>query len=209
MSRSAWPLVLVMAAGSGRRFGGGAHKLVQPLASGQSVLGWTLRQVKASGLPLLVVTNPVTAVEAKRHVPPPDVLQLSEAEAARGMGSSIAAGVAERPDARGWLVMPGDMPVVQAASLRAVAQALSQHAVAYAQYRGQRGHPVGFATELVSELLALRGDDGARRVLARFPSHGVELDDPGVMLDVDTPADLLALQQRAQAAVKPEPSSAA
>jgi molybdenum cofactor cytidylyltransferase len=196
MVRSNWPLVVVLAAGSGRRFAADAHKLLQPLAGGQTVLAWTLRQVKQSGLPLLVVSNPSTDNEAKRHVPATDVLSLSEAEARRGMGSSLAAGVAERSDAGGWLVLPGDMPLVQASSLRAVAQALGQHAVVYAQHHGRRGHPVGFGAEMLSELLALQGDEGARRLLARYPSFGLELDDPGVLLDVDTPADLLALQQR-------------
>jgi molybdenum cofactor cytidylyltransferase len=49
---------------------------------------------------------------------------------------------------------------------------------------------VGFGTELYSELVRLSGDEGARRLVARYPAHGVEVDDPGVLLDVDTVADL-------------------
>ena len=111
------------------------------------------------------------------------------------MGHSIAAGVAERSGATGWLVLPGDMPLVRPASLLAVAGALEQFPVAYAQHRGRRGHPVGFAAELYSELILLRGDEGARRIVARYPAQGVELDDPGVLLDVDTEADLEALRR--------------
>ena len=59
----------------------------------------------------------------------------------------------------------------------------------------RRGHPVGFAAELYSELILLRGDEGARRIVARYPAQGVELDDPGVLLDVDTEADLEALRR--------------
>ena len=86
------------------------------------------------------------------------------------------------------------MPLVLSSSLLAVASALELHAVAYAQYRGQRGHPVGFAAELYSELMLLQGDDGARRVVARYPAHGVDVEDRGVVLDVDTPSDLDALR---------------
>ena len=42
-----------------------------------------------------------------------------------------------RPDASGWLVLPGDMPLVRPASLRAVADALDQQPIAFAQYRGR------------------------------------------------------------------------
>jgi molybdenum cofactor cytidylyltransferase len=111
------------------------------------------------------------------------------------MGYSISAGVAARPNATGWLVLPGDMPMVQTSTLLAVAAALADHPVAYAQHRGRRGHPVGFAAELYSELVTLSGDEGARRLLARYPAHGVEVDDPGVLIDVDTQADLENLRE--------------
>ena len=49
---------------------------------------------------------------------------------------------------------------------------------------------MAFSAELYSELAALSGDEGARRLIARYPAMGVELDDPGVLVDVDTQADL-------------------
>jgi molybdenum cofactor cytidylyltransferase len=114
------------------------------------------------------------------------------------MGYSIAAGVGARPNASGWLVLPGDMPLVQATTLQAVARSLGQHPVVYAQHRGRRGHPVGFAAELYTELVRLTGDEGARRLLARYPSQGLEVDDPGVLVDVDTQADLESAQRQRQ-----------
>ena len=92
----------------------------------------------------------------------------------------------------GWIVLPGDMPLVRPSTLQAVARELEQHPVAYAQHRGRRGHPVGFAAELYSELATLTGDEGARRLVARYPAFGLEVDDPGVLLDVDTEDDLRA-----------------
>lgn len=192
------PLVIVLAAGRGTRFGGPVHKLAQPLA-GASVLGTTLGHVLASGLPLLVVTTPALVAEAAPLVASRDILVLPD-DPARGMGESLAAGIGARPDAPGWLVLPGDMPAVQPDTLRAVAAALAQHPVAYAQHRGRRGHPVGFAGELFSELVRLQGDEGARRVVARYPSLGVEVDDPGVLLDVDTASDLAQARVAVRAA---------
>ena len=191
------PVIVVLAAGQGSRFGGPAHKLAQHLGAG-SVLGQTIVHAIESRLPVVVVTTQPLAAEASRWVARRDVVVLPEVGSPGagplGMGFSIAAGVAARPHAGGWLVLPGDMPLVMPATLKQVAQALGQQAVVYAQHRGRRGHPVGFAGELFSELVQLSGDEGARRVMARYPSFGVEVDDPGVLVDVDTTADLAAVR---------------
>lgn len=191
------PTLVVPAAGLGRRFGaagGQGHKLEQPL-DGLTVIGCTLRQALAAQLPLLVVTTAALAPLVARQLATRDIVVLSPGEASRGMGYSIAAGVAERSRSPGWLVLPADMPRVQPTTLRAVAAALAHHAVSYAQYRGHRGHPVGFGAELYSELVQLDGDDGARRVVARYPAQAVEVDDPGALLDIDTPGDLAGAAQ--------------
>jgi molybdenum cofactor cytidylyltransferase len=199
------PAVVVLAAGKASRFGGAEHKLIQPLGS-STVLGTTLSHVIASGLPLVVVTVAPLVAEAASLVAKRDIVVLSDAETTLGMGSSIAVGVSARGDAHGWVVLPADMPLVRSETIRAVAAALVDHPVAYAQHLGRRGHPVGFSSELFSELVVLRGDEGARRLLARYPAHAVEVDDPGVLVDIDTPDDLAAVRSgrlpaRAAAAV--------
>ena len=190
-------VVIVLAAGLGSRFGGPLHKLAQPLGSA-SVLGQTIAHAIESRLPVIVVTTDKLVAEAARWVARRDLVVLPEVGSAGGgslgMGYSIAAGVAARPQAAGWLVLPGDMPLVLPSTLVAVAAALTQQPVVYAQYLGRRGHPVGFSAELYSELVQLRGDEGARRVSARYPSIGLELGDPGVLFDIDTAADLAALR---------------
>ena len=190
-------VVIVLAAGLGSRFGGPLHKLAQPLGSA-SVLGQTIAHAIESRLPVIVVTTDKLVAEAARWVARRDLVVLPEVGSAGGgllgMGYSIAAGVAARPQAAGWLVLPGDMPLVLPSTLVAVAAALPQQPVVYAQYLGRRGHPVGFSAELYSELVQLRGDEGARRVSARYPSIGLELGDPGVLFDIDTAADQAALR---------------
>jgi molybdenum cofactor cytidylyltransferase len=197
------PAVIVLAAGLGSRFGAAGHKLSESLGH-VSVLGSTLRHAIASHLPVIVVTTDALADVARRHVASRDVIILpavgTPGPQPLGMGYSIAAGVAARPDAPGWLVLPGDMPMVQPSTLATVARALDHHPVAYAQHKGRRGHPVGFGAELYSELVTLSGDEGARRLVARYPAHGVEVDDGGVLLDVDTRDDLERLRQMQQSA---------
>lgn len=200
------PTIVVPAAGRGSRFGGPLHKLEQPFAGG-TVLAATISHATQTQLPVIVVTTAALAPLVGRQVAARDIVVLSAGEAARGMGYSIAAGVAERSGAPGWLVLPGDMPLVRPGSVLAVATALEHHPVVYAQHKGRRGHPVGFAAELYSELIVLDNDDGARRIIARYPSHPQDVDDPGVLLDVDTPEDLATLQAKAQKqAAEPGPA---
>lgn len=189
------PTIVVLAAGLGSRFAGAGHKLAQPLAAA-SVLATTLRNAIESRLPVVVVTTAELAPIAQAQVAARDLLVVPAAAPmrGRGMGDSIAAGVAARGDAAGWLILPADMPRVKPSTLRAVAQAIESHPIAYAQHHGRRGHPVGFAAELYSELISLSGDEGARRLIARYPAVAVDVDDPGVLIDIDTADDLAAVR---------------
>ncbi len=198
----AQPAVIVLAAGRGSRFLGADHKLAQRLGSA-TVLATTLRHAVATQLRVVVVTTEAFADVARRSVAARDVVVLPEVGSpgheALGMGYSIASGVSAAPDASGWLILPGDMPMVRTETMLEVARKLAQHPVVFAQQKGVRGHPVGFSAELYSELSALRGDEGARRLAARYPAIGVEVDDPGVLIDIDTEADLESVRVVQQA----------
>lgn len=168
------PVVIVLAAGRGERFaasGGAVHKL-QALLAGRRVIDHVLHAVKASGLPHYVV----------------------EADASRpGMGDSIAAGVKATPDANGWLILPADLPLIRGETLLAMALA-PPAAVSVPLFEGQRGHPVRFAASCGPELLNLKGNSGAAHILRTQAANNsvayVEVDDCGVVTDVDTLEDL-------------------
>ena len=190
------PAIVVLAAGAGSRYHGPEHKL-SAMLGGERVLARTLRNALASQMPVVLVVSERIAHEVSGLVAASDLVIVDAlSQRTWGMGDSIAAGVAMRASADGWLVLPGDMPLVRPASLRSVADALDQQPIAYAQHRGRRGHPVGFSAEMFSELVMLKGDEGARRLLARYPTAPVELDDAGVLIDIDTVADLAAAQRR-------------
>ena len=200
---AARPTVVVLAAGRSSRFGVGHHKLAQPLGD-TTVLAQTLATAIATHLRTVVVTIAAFVDVARSSVAARDVVVLpevgSDGGSQLGMGASIAAGVGASPDSSGWLVLPGDMPMIQPATVVAVANALELHPVAFAQFRARRGHPVGFAAELYPELTALSGDEGARRIVARYPAFPVELDDAGILVDIDTEGDLEALRRSVAAA---------
>ena len=164
-------VVIILAAGRGERFkasGAQVDKLNAPLA-GLRVRDHVLRCVQASGLPWHIVER-----EHTQHLAQP------------GMGDSIACGVAATAGAGGWLILPADLPLVQPATLLAVAQAVQQHPVVVPFYQGEKGHPVGFDRSCAAALQALRGDEGARSVVAQRGAWRLDVSDPGCVLDVDT-----------------------
>jgi molybdenum cofactor cytidylyltransferase len=113
----------------------------------------------------------------------------------RGLGASLAAGVAHAPQARGWIVALGDMPFVRVATIARVRSALEGGAVVTAPVlaaTGMRGHPVGFSRALRDELLVCDGDEGARSVIARHRAAlvSIPVGDRGIVIDIDTPGDL-------------------
>jgi len=176
------PVVLVLASGRGERFvaSGGTGSKLDALLAGKPVLDWTLDAVKASGL--------------RWHL---------ERTAHAGMGDSISAAVRATSDAWGWLVLPADLPLICSHTLLAIADALAHHDVVVPHYRGQRGHPVGFRDVCESALRDLRGPQGAQSVVrgqaAVGAAHDMEIDDVGIVTDIDTVQDLRDAERRLSA----------
>jgi len=175
------PVVLVLASGRGERFvaSGGRGSKLQALLAGRTVLDHTLAAVRASGLPF--------HVEDAGHP---------------GMGDSIAAGVRATADAAGWLVLPGDLPLVTPQSLRAVAAALERASIIVPFHRGTRGHPVAFGAVYGPLLRGLTGAEGAAAIVRSGQPLKLELEDEGIVMDIDTVDDLaraeaLLLRRRA------------
>ncbi|MEN2430057.1 MULTISPECIES: NTP transferase domain-containing protein [Comamonas] len=168
------PCVLVLAAGRGERFlasGGSSHKL-QAMLGLQTVLQTTLAAVQASGLPWYLEYGP--------HP---------------GMGDSIAAAVKATAGANGWLVLPADLPLIQASTLQQLALQLAQLEsrelrVIQPFYQGQKGHPVAFSRAAAQELAELSGDLGAASIVRNAAENQRlrrwDCDDIGCVLDVDT-----------------------
>jgi molybdenum cofactor cytidylyltransferase len=186
---------VLLAAGTGSRFDpeGLRNKLLAPLPGGGTVAQESARR-------LLLVVPKVVAVlrpgsEALAHV-------LNEAgcdvifaaDAARGMGASLAAGVAASADAQSWIVALADMPLIAPDTIGAVARAVDEGATLVAPYyEGRRGHPAGFGVAHRDALRALDGDAGARALFGSLAVTRIDVDDPGILRDIDTPGDLEGL----------------
>ncbi len=171
-------VVLVLASGSGTRFtaSGGIGSKLETIVQGHSVLQHTLSAVQKSGL----AWHLVSGVDG-------------------GMGASIAAGVNATAGAAGWLILPGDLPLILSQSIQAVAARLDGYLSVVPSWNGQSGHPVAFRHECLESLRQLNGPLGASSVLKSLRALNrvldLPLEDSGICLDVDTVDDLLQVER--------------
>jgi molybdenum cofactor cytidylyltransferase len=181
---------ILLAGGASTRFG--SNKLLHPLPDGTPLAVASLRNLKAAVPRVVAVVRPGADALAQ-------LLRAGGAEitvcdrADDGMGTTLAHAVRASRDADGWLVALADMPFIRPDTIRRVAERLAAGAaLAAPRHAGERGHPVGFAARFGAALAGLTGDAGARD-LVRAEAGVLELvdcDDPGVVRDIDTPADL-------------------
>jgi molybdenum cofactor cytidylyltransferase len=186
-------VAIVTAAGSAVRFGG--RKLLVPI-DGEPLLDHTIRALLEGGVAeVIVVVGREARVELERDVNAmldARVRPVENPDPSRGMFSSIQEGAAQ---AQGdlILVMPGDMPYVSADTVRAVIAAYERRpAIVSPRYRGKRGHPVALPSALRDEIRAADPRATLHDVIQRQTHLRVDLDveDRGIVRDVDTPADL-------------------
>ncbi len=190
---AARPVGILLAAGRGRRFdpSGTRKKLLQLLpGSRDTVLSASARTLTAALPHVLAVVRPGDDdVAGVLRAAGCDVIVCADADS--GMAASLAAALLAVPDGASMIVALGDMPWGAASTVQALAHALEQGAlIAAPVYQGRRGNPVGLSAVLLPELLALRGDAGARGLIERHGFTAVPVDDAGILRDVDEAGDL-------------------
>jgi molybdenum cofactor cytidylyltransferase len=183
------PAILILAAGAASRMRG-EDKLLQPVG-GQLLLARIAGQALATGLPVLVVLPPDRPARLAALQPTGAQHVIAE-EAGLGMAHSLAAGVAALPADRAVMLLLADLPEITTADLLRVAdhhRAAPASILRGAGADGTPGHPVLFPPGFRAELLALRGDEGARSLLQRHRALVQLVPLPGqhATTDLDTP----------------------
>jgi molybdenum cofactor cytidylyltransferase len=181
---------LLLAAGSASRFG--SDKLQHHLPHGVAIAVQSARHLLSGVSRVVAVVRPHSEQLAQSLSAERCEIVVCE-NAAEGMGASLACAARAAGRADGYLVALGDMPFVRPSTIAAVRDALAGGAPLAAPFcRMRRGHPVGIAGEFFEELLRLRGDEGAKSLLAAHERRlmKIPVGDPGVLRDIDTPADL-------------------
>jgi molybdenum cofactor cytidylyltransferase len=181
---------LLLAAGSATRFG--SDKLQHALPHGVHIAVQAARHLRSQVPRVVATVKPgAQALSSSLESEGCEVVVCDNAH--EGMGASLACAARAAGRAQGYLVALGDMPFVRPSSIAAVREALAGGAPLAAPYfRARRGHPVGIAGSFFEQLVALRGDEGARQLLAANAARlqKIPVGDPGVIRDIDTPGDL-------------------
>jgi molybdenum cofactor cytidylyltransferase len=155
--------------------------LAAPVGEVIVVLGSAAESISPAleGLPAQIVVNPTWA---------------------EGLSTSVRAGLdAIASDAEAALFIPGDQPHLTAKALAALVARYrrTRAGIVIPAADERRGAPALFARPLFHALRAVRGDRGGRALIERYPERvvAVELPDPALLADVDTPDDYAASQQ--------------
>jgi len=186
---------VLLAAGAATRYG--ADKLMVTLADGRPILAAAIDALSPH-------VGCVVGVVGPQHRARAELLRARGCrvatcqQAAAGMGHSLAAGIAALPVCTDYLVALGDMPWLQAETVAQVVQYSRDNAssvIIAPRFQGRRGHPILFRGTLRAQLLALEGDQGARAMMERHAAQirYCEVEDAGILRDVDRPEDLIGL----------------
>jgi molybdenum cofactor cytidylyltransferase len=179
---------LLLAAGSATRFG--SDKLRHALPHGVPIAIQSARNLRAELAEVFVAVRDSAAAGAFEE----ERCTVAVCENANeGMGASLACAARAAGPRDGYIVALADMPFVRRTSIAAVRDAIERGAAIAAPYfRARRGHPVGIAGRFYQQLMELKGDEGARRIVTENAAALVKIPvgDPGVVRDIDRPEDL-------------------
>ena len=181
--------ILLLAAGSARRFRSDKRFALMP--GGNTVLEGVLDNITLSGLPVIVCLGPSDHELAANLEARGIACQLCQ-RATEGMGGTLAEGIAKLSNLDGVLIALADMPWIDPASYRAIAEKMTQDTICVPVHGGRRGHPVGFGRRYFREMRQSGGDTGARHLLDLHTDRVREIpvDDPAIHRDIDVPADI-------------------
>jgi molybdenum cofactor cytidylyltransferase len=195
MSEAAGRIVsVVLAAGAATRFGG--RKQLASLC-GRPLLEHALAAAAASSSDSTLVVLGAYADEIEAGVELGGASVVRCPDWADGRQASLRAGLAALgPDVAAALVTLGDEPFVSpAAGRRLIAARRPGVRALRATYAGRPGHPVLIERELFKSLASLPGPGASpATVLREAGVEAVACDDLGEPVDVDTPAQLAALE---------------
>jgi molybdenum cofactor cytidylyltransferase len=192
---------VILAAGTSSRMG----KAKQLLSLGEStVLAQTLAHVQSASLHEIVLVLGGSAEAIRRQLPFPQELKIVVNQAyQQGIASSLRAGLsAVDPNSDAALIILGDQPFVRPQTLDRIVEEYrrSRAQIVIPMHQGRRGNPVLLDRSVFAEVMALEGDVGSRAIFANHLDGivNVEVEDAGILLDLDDPADYERLKMTKQ-----------
>src|SRR5262245_59544801 len=183
---------ILLAAGESRRMGSPKALLRY---RGQTFIERGCMAFLTAGVEELIVVLGARAAELRQALPiHPSVRTVENPRYFQGQLSSLMTGIgALSPESAAAVVNLVDHPLITAETIKALITSFraTPLPIFIASYQGRRGHPVLFSSQVYGEILAAPLDQGAKVVVRKAPSRvrEVQLDDPGILADIDTPED--------------------
>ena len=185
---------ILLAAGKSSR-SGDTHKLLAML-DGKSVIEQSVIALKKAGMAHIHVITGARAPQIEAALDGHVVSLTHNENFESGMGTSVAVGISALPsNAEQCLISLGDMPFVNAGTIQALQNAASQISEAdifVPLFKGKRGNPVLWRKNQFEKLKQITGDQGGRSIMRGQENLVCEVpvDDPGILIDLDTPEAL-------------------
>lgn len=184
---------IILAAGRSRRMG--KPKLLLPWASG-TIIGSLVQTFQQGGVDSMTVVVAEEQEGLGRWVLDRELGLAVNPDPTRGMLSSLwqaleFLGGANhlREEGVALLVSPGDYPLIQKNTVKALLEKGSGDLLRIPTHRGQRGHPLWIPPSALPDIPRLPLQRGLKALRNRVPYTEVPVDDPGILIDIDTPQD--------------------
>ena len=191
---------VVMAAGRSTRMGA-INKLLVSL-DGRVMVRAVVDALLGSSVGAVVVVTGHESDRVREALAGSDVRLVHNPEFGQGLSGSLRVGLAALPEsAEGAVICLGDMPLVTSQhvdSLVAAFDPAEGREICVPVFEGKRGNPVLFARRFFDEMMAVRGDVGARHLIGEYEEYVCEvaMDDRAVLVDVDSPQALRDVEER-------------
>ena len=183
---------IVLAAGFSSRFG--SSKLLAHLSNGKSIFQQTVERIAEVFPDRLVVTRPEMAAQLQSLAQGTSILSFEHAE--QGMGATLAFAAQQIGDWDGCLVCLGDMPFIETSTYRRIADNITADSIVTPTFNSKIGNPAAFGKNFFTDLGALTGDTGGRKLTSIYPQavRELQVSDPGILQDIDTLEELALYQ---------------
>jgi molybdenum cofactor cytidylyltransferase len=192
---------LLLAAGKSSRMG--TNKMLEEV-DGRPMVACTAQRLLASRARPIIAVLGNRAEDVAAALGKLPVERVLNPDFADGLSTSLKRGLAALPeDVDGVVVCLGDMPLIAGRDVDRLIGAfnpLEGRAIVVPTRRGKRGNPILWSRQFFAEMMALSGDQGARKLIEEHADlvAEVEMDSDAIFIDIDTPQALAELREKLQ-----------
>ncbi len=177
---------------------GGSTRMGQPKLlldwRGEPLIHWPVKAALDAGLSPVIVVTGAAAEAVERSLSGLEVKLVHNPDWKKGQSTSVRCGIEALPETTEAVIfLLGDQPQLPVSFLEKMVAAYRSNAQSFSifisAFQGRRGNPVLFDKSVFQELRSLEGDAGGRLIFSKHPLYLIPVEDPGMLLDIDSPED--------------------